>query len=368
MQKFRLLTFCVLVLGMTFLVMLLHNNVHHKHNQLVRRSSPIKKIAFMFLLQGAFPTTKIWEMYFSSAPQNQLSIYVHLTPGDKNNGVPVFFRPFVLHETDRRATSYCTDLVSATISLLTVALKDISNEKFILMSPTHIPVKSFPVMYDMLFRDDNSWVCFSPVSLWTSTRPGRERPKHHQWFVLSREHAMAEASVSHPQIKAKSGCHDETWLYPPHINLTEETVRVQHGRYWPGVNDGILRTRGLARVNGLLRVNTTFLAPDRIRHGVSGRCSVYVYWSCGWCNMSDHGASATSPFTAIGPYWGNTSVGKRHELTNINYCLLEFLKNGTDFLFARKIFGGATVAIDCIHPGKPSITVEAALRMLRVLP
>ena len=152
------------------------------------------------------------------------------------------------------------------------------------------------------------------------------------------------------------------------MNLTEESVQAQRGRPWPGVNDGILRTQGLAYVKGLASVNTTFLAPARISQGVAGRCSAFVLWSCNWCNMSDKGASSTSPFTAVGPYWGNTSLGKRHELDSINYCLLQYLMNGTDFLFARKIFHGAKVVRDCIEPGLPAITVEAALRILRVLP
>lgn len=343
---------------------------HHPHHRIRRSLEPAKtgKIAFLFLLQGAFPTYKIWTDYLGSAPRDQRSLYVHLPPGESEEAVPPFFRDFVLDEKDRRKTSYCTDLVSATMALISAALKDPSNQKFILMSPTHIPVKPFALVHELLFRDDNTWLCLSPTSLWTSTRAGQERPKHHQWFVLSRKHAEEQARASHPQIKAKSGCHDETWIYPPPMNLTEESVRAHGGRPWPGVNDGILRTRGVASTAGLDSVDTTFLAPARISRGVAGRCSAYVFWSCGWCNMSDMGASATSPFTAIGPYWGNTSVGKRHELDMINYCLLQFMVNGTDFLFARKIFHGARVVRDCLGSGLPTVTVEAALRMLRVLP
>ncbi len=77
---------------------------------------------------------------------------------------------------------------------------------------------------------------------------------------------------------------------------------------------------------------------------------------------------STGPFEAVGPCWGNTSLRKRLELDSINCCLLQCLMNGTGLLFAKKIFHGAKVVRDCIEPGLPAITVEAALRILRVLP
>ena len=327
-----------------------------------------RKIAFMFLVVNSIPTSDIWASYFSAAPRSEWSVYVHLNPRQSADFLPSFFRDFALHESDRSASIYCKDLVSPTIALIRVALRDHSNKKFIIMSPTHIPVKPFPMLRNLLFRDDNTWLCLSPISLWTSIDPGKERPKHHQWIAFSRDEAERQVKLPHPFFKGKSGCRDELWIYPPRITLSEAYVRSHGGRPWPGFNDGLLHTRAPADASRL--VNTTLIASPRLAHGVRGRCSAFVFWSCSWCGLPDQGRDSDDPFTAVGPYWGDTRVGKRHELGPISYCLLEFLMNGTDFLFARKVFEGVQVSRKCLGggPGLGAVPVEAALRLLGVLP
>ena len=304
------------------------------------------KVAFMFLMGEAFEASEIWRKYLTQSPAEQWSVYIHIDPSKSAQSLPSFYHEYVLSENKRKQTVYCFDLVSATIALISEALLDISNEKFVLLSPTHIPVKPFPCLRRLLFQDGDSWLCLTPTSQWASVTPGEERPKHHQWVILSRHEAERQAQLPHAPTSYTHGCHDEYLVYPPTIPLSEDSLRRTGGRPWPGLNGGFLRTRSGSNSSEPLLVE-------------SGRCSTYVYWA-------DY--RAESLFKAVAPFWEDTQADAFHFLDPISYCLLRGFKDRTDFLFARKVAAGARVSRRCLGPpAEGDLSVVAALAELGVL-
>lgn len=281
------------------------------------------KIAFLFLMQQSFATSEIWRHYLTSAPQKQWSVYIHVDRGASIDFLPSFYHGFVLPDSTRTETHYCTDLVSATTALIRAGLQDVMNANFVVLSPTHMPVKSFPVLRERLLRDGSSWVCITPTEQWSSA----ERPKHHQWIALSRAQAVHKNTTTF--IPVQNGkCQDEFFVYPP------ETVR---DSTWPGVIDGVLRTMQVEQ----------------------GLCTSYVHWP-------DY--HIDSRFNDVLPFWFDTQVLDARVLDPISICMLKGLMDQTDFLFIRKGSDSARISRRCLGENTTTSTSPVmALQELGVL-
>ena len=322
--------------------------LNRKFGSMEKKAEPTEtKIAFMFLVAGFFETSDLWKTYLSRAPRSEWSLYIHIDPNKTFDAFPTFFHKYVLIENKRKRTVYCDDLISATIALIQEALLDTSNRKFVLLSPTHIPVKPFPELRRILLRDNSSWICFTPTPQWASITPGEERPKHHQWIVLDRYEAVRQAQLPRAPTKNMNGCEDEYLVYPPKANASDQPAGV---RIWHGVNSGILRT-----ADGSNESNPG--APLLVE---AGRCSTYVEWG----NYHEK-----SLFRVVAAFWGDTVVDWTHQLSPISYCLLRGLKDQTGFLFARKVQASARVSRRCLGPpDRQDLTVADALAELGILP
>ena len=300
-----------------------------------------KKIAFMFLMEKYFDMHDIWKAYLRSAPRSEWSVYVHLPRGIRLKNS---FQKFVLSEDKILPTSWCGDLISPVINLMKEALRDPANAMFVLVSPKDIPVKPFPLLRSLLLRTNNSWVCLWDLWTWSRWDPGAEEPKHHQWFAFTRTEAQRQVEILHSKKRHRHGCWDENWIMPPRMNLSQADVEREGGRPWPGFNDGFLHTREDPRFYG--------------------RCMTYVWWNCtlGWCN------TITSPFKRAEDHFHDTRVAGRRRLGPISYCFLEYLRDESDFLFARKVLYGINVSYACHGAPNRQQSVSQALRELGVLP
>ncbi|CAM6128651.1 unnamed protein product [Calypogeia fissa] len=157
-----------------------------------------KKIAFMFLTKGPLPLAPLWEKYFKGH-KGLYTIYVHALPGFKLE-VPsssVFYeRQIPSQETVWGEVS----MVDAERRLLANSLLDFSNERFVLVSDSCIPVSNFTTFYNAVI---NSKVSF--VGSFDDAGPfgrGRWSPgmvpevdidhwrKGAQWFEVKRSHAV----------------------------------------------------------------------------------------------------------------------------------------------------------------------------------
>ena len=286
------------------------------------------KIAFMFLMEKHFEMFHIWNAFLLSAPSDEWSMHIHLPPGARSSN---FFQKFVLDEDERLPTEWCGDLISPVVNLMHEALKDPANAMFVLVSPKDIPVKPFALLRSLLLRDQNAWVCLWDLWTWSSWNAGAEQPKHHQWFAFTRTGAQNQVDRPHPRMRPRHGCWDENWIAPPAMDISQSAVEVQGRRPWPGVNYGSLHTRQVP--------------------AFYGRCMTYVM----------------CPFRAVEDHFHDTRVAGRRRLGPISLCTLEYLRDHTDFLFARKVLPGVKVSYACSGDTHGQQSVSHALKDLEVL-
>ncbi|XP_024006356.1 uncharacterized protein LOC18010483 [Eutrema salsugineum] len=103
------------------------------------------KLAFMFLTKGPLPFAPLWEMFFKGH-EGLYSIYVHALPNYKPDfpRSSVFYRRYI----PSQAVSWGEmSMCDAERRLLANALLDISNEWFVLLSESCIPLRGFSFVY-----------------------------------------------------------------------------------------------------------------------------------------------------------------------------------------------------------------------------
>ncbi|CAL5374266.1 unnamed protein product [Camellia sinensis] len=139
----------------------------------------VAKVAFMFLTKGPLPLGPLWEKFFKGH-EGLYSIYVHTDPL-YNQLVP---ENSVFHR--RRIPSKPVQwgkptMIDAERRLLANALLDFSNERFILLSDTCIPLFNFTTTYNYLVNSNQTFV----ASYDDPRKIGRGRYNHQMWPTIS---------------------------------------------------------------------------------------------------------------------------------------------------------------------------------------
>lgn len=154
------------------------------------------KIAFMFLTPGSLPFEKLWEKFFLGH-EDRYSIYVHAS---REN--PVHVSPIFMGRDIRSAKVVWgkISMVDAEKRLLANALQDTSNQHFVLLSDSCVPLHNFDYVYSYLTETNLSYVdCFEDPGPHGSGRysehmlPEVEKSdfrKGAQWFSVKRQHAL----------------------------------------------------------------------------------------------------------------------------------------------------------------------------------
>ncbi|XP_039119580.1 glycosyltransferase BC10-like [Dioscorea cayenensis subsp. rotundata] len=154
------------------------------------------KIAFMFLTPGSLPFEKLWEKFFLGH-EDRYSIYVHAS---REN--PVHVSPIFMGRDIRSAKVGWgkISMVDAEKRLLANALQDTSNQHFVLLSDSCVPLHNFDYVYSYLIETNLSYVdCFEDPGPHGSGRysehmlPEIEKSdfrKGAQWFSVKRQHAL----------------------------------------------------------------------------------------------------------------------------------------------------------------------------------
>ncbi|KAJ6364878.1 hypothetical protein OIU76_029787 [Salix suchowensis] len=161
-----------------------------------RKHAP--KVAFMFLTYGPLPLSPMWEKFFEGH-RGLYSIYVHPHPSHNDSWPPssVFY--------GRRIPSQPVywgsgSMMEAERRLLANALLDHSNQRFVLLSESCIPLFNFKTTYDHLMNSNLSFL----GSYDDPRKPGRGRynpkmwpainitnwRKGSQWFAVNRDLAF----------------------------------------------------------------------------------------------------------------------------------------------------------------------------------
>lgn len=203
------------------------------------RKYPFKrkpKVAFMFLTRGPLPLAPIWEKFFKGH-EGLYSVYVHTLP-DYKDGFPstsVFYRRQIPSQVAEWGKMSMCD---AERRLLANALLDLSNERFVLLSESCIPLYNFVIVYQYLVKSRYSFVGafddpgphgrgrYSPrmapdvgISQWR---------KGSQWFEVDRNLAARVVSDTkfYPKFRdfCKPACYVDEHYFP--TMLTIETAHL----------------------------------------------------------------------------------------------------------------------------------------------
>ena len=163
-----------------------------------------KKVAFLFLVGSNVATEPIWRSFFASdEAKRRSSIYVHPPRGF---AFPAghFFEDHVIKQEHRYEVKWASlQMVHAELVLLSYALRDPLNERFVLLSETDVPLWPFECTYSVLFASELSFLetkksdmRFSTLyEFRNTTRPHlQDWRKGSQWFALTRSHAQKLAN------------------------------------------------------------------------------------------------------------------------------------------------------------------------------
>mmetsp|Transcript_21863 Transcript_21863/g.51044 ORF Transcript_21863/g.51044 Transcript_21863/m.51044 type:complete len:480 (+) Transcript_21863:68-1507(+) len=162
------------------------------HQQSQVGSSAKPQIFFLFMTLAGLQRPDLWEAFFEGASTSQYRALVHCRSQasckmrQKRTG-------FVM--VDTVPTKYCSGLTGSMIQLVRNALplSNSPHDKFVFVSDSTLPVKPFAQIYKSLMTDDGSSFCFFPTAEWVQVfdKGGHHGviPKHHQWAILSQEHA-----------------------------------------------------------------------------------------------------------------------------------------------------------------------------------
>ncbi|XP_072991883.1 glycosyltransferase BC10-like [Typha latifolia] len=204
----------------------------------------VPKIAFMFLTIGPLPLAPLWEKFFKGH-EGFYSIYIHALPSYKANysSSSVFYgRQIPSKVAGWGEMSMC----DAERRLLANALLDLSNERFVLLSESCIPLHNFNVTYKYLMRSKQSFVGaiddlgpygrgrynfnMAPEVNITQWRKGS------QWFEVSRELAVSivKDTIYYPKFKqfCRPHCYVDEHYFPTMLTIESPHLLANRSITW----------------------------------------------------------------------------------------------------------------------------------------
>ncbi|KAL8222800.1 hypothetical protein R6Q57_020199 [Mikania cordata] len=192
----------------------------------------VPKVAFMFLTRGPIPFLPFWDRFFRGQDVNKYSIYVHMNPGVhlKFPNSSVFYKRQIPSQDVKWGT---VTLVDAERRLLGNALLDFSNERFVLLSESCIPIYNFPTIYKYLIGSAYSFLdSYDDPSRYGRGRYSRRmKPdiklrdwrKGSQWFEIHRTLAVKIVSDTRYYILFKwyclPSCYPDEHYLPTFVNM-----------------------------------------------------------------------------------------------------------------------------------------------------
>ncbi|KAI4357785.1 hypothetical protein L6164_001711 [Bauhinia variegata] len=195
----------------------------------------VPKVAFLFLTRGPVLMAPLWEKFFKGH-EGYYSIYVHSNPSYNGtlNGTDPETSVFQGRRIPSKEVEWGkVNMIEAERRLLANALLDLSNQRFVLLSETCIPLFNFSTIYSYLMNSTQNYVMAyddpSPV--------GRGRYSHHmspeisiqqwrkgsQWFEMNRELALEVVSDRKYfplfQKYCKHSCYADEHYLPTFVSL-----------------------------------------------------------------------------------------------------------------------------------------------------
>jgi hypothetical protein len=177
------------------------------------------KVAFIFLAKKVLENEDIWDQFFQYAKQGQYSIYFHFAD-DQGQSVPL--KKWGAIRVSNIPSAWCA-LSGLEVGAIAKALTDRANTQFVFVSGDALPLKPFSYVYSHLVVEtpSTSKICYMDGGAWDANWQKLRIWKHHQWLVLSRDHArgfvenfrsaLAETYAALDSMKygMRSACSDE---------------------------------------------------------------------------------------------------------------------------------------------------------------
>ncbi|XP_044464602.1 glycosyltransferase BC10 [Mangifera indica] len=204
----------------------------------------VPKIAFMFLTKGPLPLGPLWEKFLKEH-EGLYSIYVHALPTYEGkypsssifNGRQI---PSQISEWGRMS------MCDAERRLIANALLDISNEWFILLSESCIPLYNFSIIYHYIMRSKYSFMGvyddpgpygrgrynenMAPVVNITQWRKGS------QWFEVNRKVAVniVEDTTFYPKFEqfCRPACYVDEHYFPTMLAIQAPNLLANRSLTW----------------------------------------------------------------------------------------------------------------------------------------
>ncbi|XP_047971915.1 glycosyltransferase BC10-like [Salvia hispanica] len=267
----------------------------------------VPKVAFMFLTKGPLPLAPLWERFFKGH-EGKYSIYIHSLPSyeaDFPSGSVFYKRQIPSQVSEWGRMSMC----DAERRLLANALLDFSNERFVLLSESCIPLFNFTTIYNYMMGSKYSFMgAFDDPGPYGRGRYNENMlpevnisdwRKGSQWFEVNRKLAVYVVQ--------------DTKFYPKFLDFCRPACYVDE-HYFP--------TMLTIEAGGLL----------------ANRSLTWVDWSRGGAHPATFGAAdVTDEFFMRRIYEGHR-------------CLYNGQNSSVCFLFARKFSPSALQALFLLAP------------------
>ncbi|KAI6683422.1 hypothetical protein NL676_029335 [Syzygium grande] len=250
-----------------------------------RRRYPFKrvpKVAFLFLTRGPLPLAPLWERFFRGH-DGLFSIYVHSNPafnatldGGESEGSVFHGRRIPSKEVQWGGFN----MIEAERRLLANALLDISNQRFVLLSESCIPLFNFTTVYSYLVGSAKSFIeaydLPGPVGRGRYNR--RMRPtiqigqwrKGSQWFEMDRGLAIEAVSdtkyISVFRRFCKGSCYSDEHYLPTFVSIVFWRRNSNRSLTW------VDWSRGGPHPTRFSRGQVTIELLKRLRGGGSKKC------------------------------------------------------------------------------------------------
>ncbi|KAL0350315.1 UNVERIFIED_CONTAM: Glycosyltransferase BC10 [Sesamum radiatum] len=140
-----------------------------------------QKVAFMFLTSGPLPLSPFWDRFFKGH-EGMYSVYVHSHPS-YNYSVPPDSAFYGRRIPSQPVYWGTMSMIDAERRLLGNALLDPSNQRFVLLSDSCIPLFNFTTVYDYLMGSNHSFL----GSFDDPHKAGRGRYNHQMWPTITIE-------------------------------------------------------------------------------------------------------------------------------------------------------------------------------------
>lgn len=204
----------------------------------------VPKVAFMFLTKGPVLMAPLWERFFQGH-EGLYSIYVHSSPSynESEPESPVFHGRRIPSKDVQWGN---TNIIEAERRLLANALLDISNQRFVLLSESCIPIFDFSTVYTYLVNSTknhvDSYVLDGPVG--NGRYNPRMRPvikieqwrKGSQWFEMDRDLAIEVVSDQEYfpvfQKHCKGRCYADEHYLPTFVSMKHSERNSNRSLTW----------------------------------------------------------------------------------------------------------------------------------------